>query len=151
MSLKSQDQFDQLSNLLRIKRLEKPSQEFWNRFDEELKQKMFRMAIRKESIFKHAAREIVAFFKNPAISLSTAAVFVLSFSFYSAVFTPLHCVAQDDFASDKIRKILESPSTQKELICQKVGVSTSSDFFLMSGMVLSPSSPTISFQFNTAY
>lgn len=150
MTSDSNNKFEKLDQLLRLKRYEKPSADFWNKFDSELKRKTLRSIVKKESRIKRAFRSFSFFFKNPIISLSTATLFVFSLYLSVGTFTqPLS--AELDAETREINKILNSGDLKTELVCQNLKTSDSNNLHLVSGSVLSRSSDSSSFRINTLY
>lgn len=80
----NQDQDNQkvtIEDLLKLKRLEKPSDAFWNRFDRELQEKTWSALVAKVSIwerFQHVGRKVL-------MPVAAACLFVLGFFFYEEI------------------------------------------------------------------
>lgn len=72
-----------LESLLQAKRYEKPNDEFWESFDEELKQKTLQSIVKKRS-YREVFLEFIAEGFKPVLTLSVCAVFTIYLVYYDA-------------------------------------------------------------------
>lgn len=118
------DQKVTLEDLLKLKRLEKPSEVFWNRFDRELQEKTWSALVEKVSI----GERLQKLWRVALVPLATACLFVMGFFFFEEVGNSLgmsqipqeDIIAFDDannapiveLGGDSIKKLEESGASK---------------------------------------
>lgn len=118
-----------LEDLLKLKKLEKPTQVFWNNFDEQLRDKTLERLVYRRSVFSHLSNLLWIACK-PAVSLGALAfltVGVVGYNYRSILYSQSQSMVESGSLSSQASSLMDLASVKKNYIKTSIAMDSLSN------------------------